>query len=446
MVTPTTINPTALLALALVLVAGVAAPSFGQGSETPGKPKPANPLNPLTAIDPFIGTFDGEGMTIVIRKSEEGYAGEVRKADLTFPLKAVRKGEMLAGAFEYEGEKFEFFLLITSEGVSFNTPLKLKRREATGAAPTKPVEVATPVAPPVTPTLTPPPVTPPVTPPPTLTIKEPPLVKPPAVTPPVAGTKPATPVFNFKADDGFSWAGFPKGAYVNFEDTTTEPGALPQTSQSLLWFTGLEAGKETVQPFRYTVDAWKRAGQPLVWLSRSFPLDKLGYQAGAKSTGTMQIDGADVPCDITEYSREFLRNGKSTTLRLQLWTSSRIMLPTQVLTLAGESIALPSNTTRLVTIGEDWETQGDFKLITLKQVQRIGNTELKVAVFESIDKLIAPNLALQTHTKRHVTSQVPGGISFFSVHKRNQFNQTQTSTTTAASYGVAATEAELPKP
>ena len=438
---PTKSNLTALLALAIAALVSTGAQTFGQGpSDAPPKPRPANPLNPLAAIDPFIGTFDGEGMTILIRKGGEGYEGEVRRGDQIFPLKGARKGDLLAGAFEHEGEKFEFFMMVTADGVSFNTPLKLKRREAAGAAPVKPTAMPEPSP-------TPTPATPgSLTPSATPTIKDTTIPKPPAVTPPAAGATPKQAPFNFKADDGFSWAGLPKGSFVRYEDTNTEPGALPLTAHSLLWFTGLEGGKEVVQPYLLIGEKWRSGGQPITWLAKTNPLDKLGYKAGAQSTGNLLVDGADLPCDITEYSREIQRNGKNVTLRLQLWTSPRIMLPAQVVTFDGDSIALPANFARMVTLGDEWETKGEFKLVSLKQTQRIGAVELKVAVFEGLDNVTTATLALETHTTRHVSSQVPGGIALLSVHKRNQLNQVHTLSTTAVGYGLAPTEAELPVP
>lgn len=450
---PTRLNPTALLALAIAIVAVAATPGLGQGPDAPAKPKPANPLNPLnplTMIDPFVGTFDGEGMTIVIRKEAQGYVGEVRRAELTLPLKAVTKGDMLAGTFEHEGEKFEFFLLITSEGVSFNTPLKLKRREGTSAAPMKPVEVATPVNPPVTPSTQTPPVTPAQTPtltlPLTPTLKDPALVKPPTTTPPATGTTPKVEPFNFKADEGFGWTGLPKGTFVKYEDTSTEHGALPQTSHSLLWYSGLEGGDEMVRPYLFTGEKWRSTGKPIVWLSRASQLEQAGYKPGAKSTGNMRVDGADLACDITEYSREIQRDGRAVTRRLQLWTSPRVTLPAQVVTLESETILLPGNMTRVVTLGDEWQSKGEFKLVSLKHPQRIGAVELKVATFEGFDKVTAPTSVHETITKRHVSSQVPGGIAFLSMYKRNHLNQVQTSSATAVHYGIAQTEAQLPVP
>lgn len=74
---------------------------------------PANPLvpvNPLAApsYDPWLGEFEGNNLTVMIEKAEEGYQGTIKLGEQSFPLKAQVDSDLLLGQFESAGALFDF--------------------------------------------------------------------------------------------------------------------------------------------------------------------------------------------------------------------------------------------------------------------------------------------------------------------------------------------------
>ncbi|UCH25596.1 MAG: hypothetical protein JSV66_16965 [Trueperaceae bacterium] len=91
-----------------------------QGSEQPAEPvaqppatpqAPSNPLAPVTPsvpADPFVGTFIGETLTVVLQGSGGQYTGELTFSGQVYPLTATANGSNLTGTFQNQGAGFPF--------------------------------------------------------------------------------------------------------------------------------------------------------------------------------------------------------------------------------------------------------------------------------------------------------------------------------------------------
>jgi hypothetical protein len=72
---------------------------------------PANPLAPVTPAvptDPFVGTFIGETLTVVLQETDGQYAGELTFSGQVYPLTATASGSSLTGTFQSQGAGFPF--------------------------------------------------------------------------------------------------------------------------------------------------------------------------------------------------------------------------------------------------------------------------------------------------------------------------------------------------
>jgi len=74
------------------------------------------------AADPFVGTFSGDGLTLALTASGDGYVGDVTFAGRTYPLQArASSAEALTGTFVSGGTGFAFELALDGDARVFTT-------------------------------------------------------------------------------------------------------------------------------------------------------------------------------------------------------------------------------------------------------------------------------------------------------------------------------------
>ncbi|MCX6626536.1 MAG: hypothetical protein NTW28_02755, partial [Candidatus Solibacter sp.] len=73
--------------------------------------------NPLAKPDPFVGTFQGDGVTLEMAASGPGYAGMLTFQGRRFPAAMKASGTIAAGSFEVSGQAYPFTL--TQDGGGF---------------------------------------------------------------------------------------------------------------------------------------------------------------------------------------------------------------------------------------------------------------------------------------------------------------------------------------
>ena len=124
-------------ALWIACVAG--SPIFSQDNPL-GKPK-ANPLG-KKPVDPLVGSYEGEDLTIVLRAGSGGYEGEIRRGGDSYPLSAKKQDDGgLKGTFEAAGSSFEFTAKVE------NGTIELVTGGATYSAKKKSPAVTNPLSP-----------------------------------------------------------------------------------------------------------------------------------------------------------------------------------------------------------------------------------------------------------------------------------------------------------
>src|ERR1017187_116339 len=109
--------------------------------------------NPLARkADPFVGTFQGDGVTLEMASSGGDYAGNLAFQGQTFPAAMKASGAIASGSFDFNGQSFAFTLTRDGDGfllASAGTVYHLERKAS--AAPNAQPAPAAPAAPATTP-------------------------------------------------------------------------------------------------------------------------------------------------------------------------------------------------------------------------------------------------------------------------------------------------------
>src|ERR1017187_1605440 len=106
--------------------------------------------NPLARkADPFVGTFQGDGVTLEMAPSGGDYAGKLSFQGQTFPAAMKASGAIASGSFDFNGQSFAFTL--TRDGDEFmlasaGTVYHLERK-ASAAPAAQPASAAPAAAP-----------------------------------------------------------------------------------------------------------------------------------------------------------------------------------------------------------------------------------------------------------------------------------------------------------
>src|SRR5450756_2584491 len=113
--------------------------------------------NPLAKPDPFVGTFQGDGVTLEMAASGAGYAGTLSFQGRQFPAAMKAAAQLASGSFEVSGQSYAFTL--TQDGGGFKlasagTEYRLARKApaAPAAQPAAPALAEAPAAPAPAPT------------------------------------------------------------------------------------------------------------------------------------------------------------------------------------------------------------------------------------------------------------------------------------------------------
>ena len=105
--------------------------------------------NPLAKPDPFVGTFQGGGVTLEMAPSGGDYAGKLSFQGQIFPAVMKASGTIASGTFDFNGQAFAFTLTRDGDGLtlaSAGTQYHLVRKAA--AAPALEPAPAAPAPPP----------------------------------------------------------------------------------------------------------------------------------------------------------------------------------------------------------------------------------------------------------------------------------------------------------
>lgn len=87
--------------------------------------------NPLARTDPFVGAFQGDGVTLEMAPSGGNYSGTLSFQGRTFPAAMKASGTIAAGNFEVNGQDFPFTLTRDGSGfklASAGTEYRLARK------------------------------------------------------------------------------------------------------------------------------------------------------------------------------------------------------------------------------------------------------------------------------------------------------------------------------
>jgi hypothetical protein len=116
---------------AIVAKAGGAATPTTAPTQTPTTTQPAeNPTtptvggntggtNPLAGGDPFVGTFNGTNMTLILQGSKNTYTGELQFNGTPYPVQATANGTNLTGTFTSGGSTFNFTATLQDKALTF---------------------------------------------------------------------------------------------------------------------------------------------------------------------------------------------------------------------------------------------------------------------------------------------------------------------------------------
>jgi hypothetical protein len=113
-------------------VTGAAATPGGQ-NPLGGAPNPFSPTGP--AGDPFVGSFEGDGLGVVVQGGAGQYQGEMILGGQRFPFVATSGGEVLQGSFDSGGQPFPFTAVLQGENLVVESGGGLYTTIRVGAAP-----------------------------------------------------------------------------------------------------------------------------------------------------------------------------------------------------------------------------------------------------------------------------------------------------------------------
>lgn len=92
------------------------------------------------STSPFIGTFSGQGITLQLQASTDGYSGQVSQAGESFPVVAANFGDnMIVGTYQYYGQTIAFTAQVAGQQltiVSEGQAILLQRQAAQSAGTT----------------------------------------------------------------------------------------------------------------------------------------------------------------------------------------------------------------------------------------------------------------------------------------------------------------------
>jgi hypothetical protein len=109
--------------------------------------------NPLAKPDPFVGTFQGDGVTLVMAAGGGGYTGTLAFQGRQFPAVVKASAQSAAGSFEVDGQAYPFTLtrdgggfILASAGAEYRLARKAPAAPAVGAPAAAPAPAGAPAA------------------------------------------------------------------------------------------------------------------------------------------------------------------------------------------------------------------------------------------------------------------------------------------------------------
>ena len=104
----------------------------GAGGKPLARPKGSNPLA-QSSTDPFVGSFEGDGLNIVIQETGGGYSGQIQAGGQTYPLQAQVGGGVMQGVFSGGGQRYQFSAKAEGDTLLFQTGGKTYRLQRAGS-------------------------------------------------------------------------------------------------------------------------------------------------------------------------------------------------------------------------------------------------------------------------------------------------------------------------
>ncbi len=403
--------------LASAIIAALAAPSpcpafdaakaqpAGDATKAPPNPLTRKPPNPLLN-DPFVGEFEGEGMTVILKSAADGYEGEIRRAGQTFPLKAKRKDKQVTGAFTLDAFSYDFSIALDGASLRFITdekPFTLKRKEQ---APTPPAVGETPSKRLPDPIVrVPDPLPPPVAPEPTKGPKT-------LLAPPAAKIDYATlPVEKMRL---LTWSRFPAGTAAEFEMVAATTSVITDAERRRATWEGVIQGKASLKLQNLLTDGWtKRVDHPIPTESAE-RIDDLGFTSGEPKDETLAIEGANLRCRRTTYTAQGEGQAGPMTVTVDIWRSGEIDIPTLSIDLPQKRLLVEPDMAK-VQVTVDFKNGGKAEMSqqieSLRRDFRIDGRTVSCALVTTRN-VIAKGTARIERTGEHLlTHQVPGGAA-----------------------------------
>jgi hypothetical protein len=413
------VRPSAFIGVSLLVALATQLP--GETAVADDKPKPANPLtakpaNPLLE-DPFVGEYAGAGMVLILKPAAggEGYEGEIRKRGQTFTLTAAMKGDDLAGSFTFDEFTYDFTCKLEDQALKFTTEgrtVSLKRREAPDAAPPVTPAPRQPAPSPVDPPARDHPAPPLVTPVPSKVTAAPPPQRLDYASLSAQQLRQAC------------WTRFPAGTSATFEDATTLPGFLPQSLRYKVIYQGIGNGKVMLRHLEEDGNRWTLSNSPAAApTDEAIRIEDLGFTRGESAAEDLSINGSTIRCDRMSYTGQVESDGASMAVRVLLWRSKEVDVPTLVLDLPRKRLLLEPDMAKVQALIEyrDVKVQMLMQLDALNVQGRVGRHAVQYAVMTGRSTIESRTARIERASEYWISHQVPGGIiKTVETEKRNQ--------------------------
>jgi len=104
----------------------------GGGGNPLAQPAQPNPLA-QTSADPFVGSFSGDGLNIVIQGTGGNYSGQIQAGGQTYPFQAQVGGGVMQGVFSGGGQQYQFAAKVEGNTLLFQTGGKTYQLQRTGS-------------------------------------------------------------------------------------------------------------------------------------------------------------------------------------------------------------------------------------------------------------------------------------------------------------------------
>jgi hypothetical protein len=235
--------------------------------------------------------------------------------------------------------------------------------------------------------------------------------------------KPAIPTGSAAPKIGIkAWSRFPQGTFAQYTETTTLNDKPPTQTNERLIYLETRNGDELLNRLEMVDGKWHPSGVELPWQKYASTLETMGFSAKSTRQESLKVGTESLRCEVTTYVIKRGSGFKTTDMKLDVWRSANINLPSHILAFPGTGFLVDNHTVRLVLDAHHQGQKGtvDYKLTNTKGTATISGKIVRVSTFDGAysfgDKNFDP---IKGEVAHDIAAGIPGGLVRYK-HKRTQ--------------------------